>query len=170
MNCLKSFSQDSDYIKYRNSIGENDQWSPSDSRLVSVLVHATGFKRTTLTWFMSHLSDGFHFVDKNGNDDPQLYISIKPNETCRLNGLQTCFNDRKTWMTWMAKFLLLNSCYWVTRHSEIEYVVWIGFVFASSTTVRNLGVIFAQNWSFKSHRKHVFRSDFFHLCSIVIVY
>ena len=41
-----------------------------------------------------------------------------------------------------------------------------GITLASSTTVRNLGVIFDQDMSFNSHIKHISRTAFFHLCNI----
>jgi len=40
-------------------------------------------------------------------DDTQLYLSIKPDETNRLNKIQDCLKDLKTWMT--LNFLMLKT-------------------------------------------------------------
>ncbi|XP_075329020.1 uncharacterized protein LOC142388045 [Odontesthes bonariensis] len=107
-------------------------------------------------------------------DDTQLYLSIKPDETNRLVRLQACLKDIKTWMT--QNCLLLNSdktevvIFGPERFREklSSYIVTLdGISLASSSTVRNLGVIFDQNLSFDSHIKQVSRTAFFHLHNIV---
>ena len=106
-------------------------------------------------------------------DDSQLYLSIKPEETNQLAKLQACLKDVKTWMT--SNFLLLNS-------DKTEVIVFgpkqhrirlshniatlEGFTLTSSTTVRNLGVIFDQDMSFNFHIKQISRTAFFHLRNI----
>ncbi|XP_051234107.1 galanin receptor type 1b isoform X2 [Dicentrarchus labrax] len=106
-------------------------------------------------------------------DDTQLYLSIKPNEINQLSKLQTCLKDIKSWMT--CNFLMLNS-----EKTEIlvlgpknlrdslskDIVTLDGINLASSTTVRNLGVIFDQDLSFNSHIKQTSRTAFFHLRNI----
>ncbi|XP_075334697.1 uncharacterized protein LOC142396039 [Odontesthes bonariensis] len=107
-------------------------------------------------------------------DDTQLYLSIKPDEPNRLVRLQACLKDIKTWMT--QNCLLLNSdktevvIFGPERFREklSSYIVTLdGISLASSSTVRNLGVIFDQNLSFDSHIKQVSRTAFFHLRNIV---
>lgn len=50
---------------------------------------------------------------------------------------------------------------------EIHHLVSLnGISFTSSTTVRNLGIISVQNFSFKPHIKEVSKIAFFHLCNI----
>uniref|UniRef100_A0A3Q3K2M1 Reverse transcriptase domain-containing protein n=1 Tax=Monopterus albus TaxID=43700 RepID=A0A3Q3K2M1_MONAL len=106
-------------------------------------------------------------------DDTQLYLSMKPNESGQLVKLQACLKDIKAWMT--CNFLLLNS-----DKTEVivlgpenlrnllsnHIVTLIDIALSSSTTVRNLGVIFDQNMSFKSHINQASRSAFFHLRNI----
>uniref|UniRef100_A0A8C4DRA9 Reverse transcriptase domain-containing protein n=1 Tax=Dicentrarchus labrax TaxID=13489 RepID=A0A8C4DRA9_DICLA len=106
-------------------------------------------------------------------DDTQLYLSIKPNEINQLSKLQTCLTDIKSWMT--CNFLMLNS-----EKNEIlvlgpknlrdswsKDIVTLDCInLASSTTVRNLGVIFDQDLSFNSHIKQTSRTAFFHLRNI----
>uniref|UniRef100_A0A8P4G3E0 Reverse transcriptase domain-containing protein n=1 Tax=Dicentrarchus labrax TaxID=13489 RepID=A0A8P4G3E0_DICLA len=106
-------------------------------------------------------------------DDTQLYLSIKPDEINQLSKLQTCLKDIKSWMT--CNFLMLNS-----EKNEIlvlgpknlrdslskDIVTLDGTNLASSTTVRNLGVIFDQDLSFNSHIKQTSRTAFFHLRNI----
>ena len=88
--------------------------------------------------------------------------------------LQACLKDIKTWMT--QNCLLLNTdktevvIFGPKRFSEKlpSYIVTLdGISLASSSTVRNLGVIFDQNLSFDSHIKQVSRTAFFHLRNIV---
>ena len=106
-------------------------------------------------------------------DDTQLYLSMKPDETNRLARLQACLKDIKTWMT--QNCLLLNSdkteviLFGPERFREklSSYIVTLnGISLASSSPVRNLGVIFDQNLSFDAHIKLVSRTAFFHLRNI----
>ena len=104
-------------------------------------------------------------------DDTQLYLSIKPDESNQLSKLQTCLKDIKSWMS--CNFLMLNS-----EKTEIlvlgpknlrdsmSIATLDGITLASSTTVRNLGVIFDQDLSFNSHIKQTSRTAFFHLRNI----
>ena len=87
--------------------------------------------------------------------------------------LQACLTDIKTWKT--QNCLLLNSdktevvLFGPERFREklSTYIVTLdGISLASSSTVRNLGVIFDQNLSFHAHIKLVSRTAFFHLRNI----
>ena len=104
-------------------------------------------------------------------DDTQLYLSIKPDEINQLSKLQTCLKDIKSWMS----FLMLNSEKTEIlvlgpknlRDSMSTHIATLdGITLASSTTVRNLGVIFYQDLSFNSHIKQTSRTAFFHLRNI----
>ena len=106
-------------------------------------------------------------------DDTQLYLSIKPDEANQLNKFQACLKDIKAWMT--CNFLLLNSDKTEVivlgperlRNSLSKDIITLdGIVLASSSTVRNLGVIFDQDLSFSSHIKQISRTAFFHLRNI----
>ena len=86
--------------------------------------------------------------------------------------LQACLKDMKVWMT--CNFLLLNSSkteiiFFVPkqfRNSMPSHLISLDSMgFTSSTTVRNLGVNFNHNLSFKPHIK-VTRVAFFHLRNI----
>ena len=88
-------------------------------------------------------------------DDTQLYPSLKPDETYRLVRLQACLKDIKTWMTQNCLLLNLDKTEVVLfgpepfREKLSSYIVNLdGISLASSSTVRNLGVIFDQNLSF----------------------
>ncbi|XP_028454539.1 uncharacterized protein LOC114568999, partial [Perca flavescens] len=106
-------------------------------------------------------------------DDTQLYLSIKPDESGQLARLQTCIEDIKSWMT--HNFLMLNSdktevivigpTHRRTSFSK-DIVTLDGITLASSTAVRNLGVIFDQDISFNAHLKQTSRIAFFHLRNI----
>ena len=80
-------------------------------------------------------------------DDTHLYLSMKPDETCKLNELQRCLNDIKTCMA--TNFLLLNSDktkivvlgpeHFINRlSSPLEMLDAI--TLTSRTTIRDLGV------------------------------
>uniref|UniRef100_A0A8C6KUQ2 Reverse transcriptase domain-containing protein n=1 Tax=Nothobranchius furzeri TaxID=105023 RepID=A0A8C6KUQ2_NOTFU len=106
-------------------------------------------------------------------DDTQLYLSINPDEPNRLGRLQACLEDIKNWMT--LNFLLLNQ-------DKTEVLIFgpeiqkrkllsqspdlNGITLISENKVRNLGVIFDQDMSFKSQVKQVCRISFFHLRNI----
>ena len=107
-------------------------------------------------------------------DDTQLYLSMKPNETNQLVKLQACLKDIKAWMT--CNFLHLNSdktevIVFGPKHLRNtlsnQIVTLDGIALASSSTVKNLGVIFDQDMSFNLHIKQVCRTAFFHLRNIV---
>ena len=85
---------------------------------------------------------------------------MEPGETSKLIGLQTCLHGIKTWMT--INFLLLNSDKTEIvvfgpedfRNRLPRFLVTLdGITLASSTPVRNLGVNFDQDLSFKSQIK-----------------
>lgn len=106
-------------------------------------------------------------------DDTQLYLSMKPDEKNQLVKLQACLKDIKTWMT--SNFLLLNSDKTEVialgpehlRNKLCSDIALIdGLAVASSSTVRNLGVIFDQDMSFNSHIANISKTAFFHLRNI----
>ncbi|XP_061590906.1 uncharacterized protein LOC133456448 [Cololabis saira] len=99
-------------------------------------------------------------------DDTQLYLSMKPDETEPLVKLQACLRDIKDWMS--RNFLLLNS-------DKTEVIILgpehlrkglDGVAMASSATVKNLGVVFDQDLSFKPYVNQVCKIAFFHLRNI----
>ena len=98
---------------------------------------------------------------------------MKPGETNQLLKLQACLTDIKNWMT--SNFLLLNSDKTEVivlgpkhlRNSLSNDITTLdGITVASSSTVRNLGVMFDQDMSFNSHIKQISRTAFFHLRNI----
>ncbi|XP_039668677.1 uncharacterized protein LOC120566361 [Perca fluviatilis] len=106
-------------------------------------------------------------------DDTQLYLSIKPDETSQLAKLQACIKDIKSWMTYnfpmlnsnKSKVIVLGPKHLRTSLSK-DIATLDGIALASSTTVRNLGVIFDQDISFNTHLKQTSRTAFFHLRNI----
>ena len=106
-------------------------------------------------------SINFHYYA----DDTQLYLSMKLEESEPLAKLQGWFKDIKTWMSF--NFLLLNL-------DKTEVIVGskhlrnglADFTLATSTTVKNVLVIFNQDMSFKQHINQVCKTAFFHLWNI----
>jgi len=106
-------------------------------------------------------------------DDTQLYISSKPNETYQFTKLTECIADMKNWMT--SNFLLLNSekkkkteiliiGQKTSKRNSLEYSLTLdGCSVKSSSSVKNLGVLFDTNLSFESHVSSICRTAFFHL-------
>ncbi len=106
-------------------------------------------------------------------DDTQLYISSRPGETHQIEKLMECIVDIKNWMT--SNFLLLNSektevliirpktptC------NNLEHCLTLDVCSVdSSSSVRNLGVLFDSNLSFESHVSSICKTVFFHLKNI----
>ncbi|KAI3377209.1 hypothetical protein L3Q82_009120 [Scortum barcoo] len=98
---------------------------------------------------------------------------MEPDKTDQLLKLQACLKDIKAWMT--RNFLLLNSdktevILLGPKHLRNTFSPKIalldGINWASSTTVRNLCVLFDQDMSFDTHIKHISRSAFYHLRNI----
>ena len=109
-------------------------------------------------------------------DDTQLYLSIKPDETNQLAKLQACLKDIKVWMTHNLQLLNSDKTEVIVvgpehlRHIICSNIATLdGFTLASSTTVKNLGVIFEQDMSFNTHIKQISRTSFFHLRNIAKV-
>ncbi len=91
-------------------------------------------------------------------DDTQLYISSRPGETHQIEKLMECIVDIKNWMT--SNFLLLNSektevliigPKTPTSNNLEHCLTRDGCSVNSSSSVRNLGVLFNSNLSFDSH-------------------
>ena len=106
-------------------------------------------------------------------DDTQLYLSIKPGQNSYSTKLEACLKDIKTWMT--TNYLLLNPektevitlCPKGNKDYLCNYKLTLDDIdLNSSSTVRNLGVLFDQDLSFKAHMNQTCRSAFFHLRNI----
>jgi hypothetical protein len=106
-------------------------------------------------------------------DDTQLYLSMKPNESTQIDRLSACVKDIKTWMT--LNYLLLNPEKTEVivigpkrlRDSLCNQIIMLDNVsVAPSSTVRNLGVMFDQELSFKSHINQSTKTAYFHLRNI----
>ncbi|KAI2643977.1 putative RNA-directed DNA polymerase from transposon BS [Labeo rohita] len=106
-------------------------------------------------------------------DDTQLYISLRPGETYQFDKLTDCVVELKNWMT--SNFLLLNS-----EKTEVLIIgpktsacnnlkhclILDGCSVNSSSSVRNLGVLFDGNLSFENHISSICKTAFFHLKNI----
>ncbi len=102
-------------------------------------------------------------------DDTQLYISLRPGETHQIEKLMECIVDIKNWMT--NNFLLLNLIIGPKNHTSnnLEHCLTLdGCSLDSSSSVRNLGVLFDSNLSFDSHVSSICKTAFFHLKNIYI--
>ncbi len=107
-------------------------------------------------------------------DNPtQLYISSRPDETYQFAKLTKCIVDIKNWMT--SNFLLLNSektevLIIGPKTSACNYLehslILDGCSVNSSSSVRNLGVLFDSNLSFEKHVSSICKTAFFHLKKI----
>ncbi len=103
-----------------------------------------------------------------------LYISSRPDETHQIEKLTECIVYIKNWMT--SNFLLLNSEKTEvliigpknTTCNNLEHYLTLDgcSVNSSSSSVRNLGVLFDSNLSFESHVSSICKTAFFHLKNI----
>ncbi len=98
----------------------------------------------------------------------QLYISSQPGETHQIEKLMECIVDIKNWMA--NNFLLLNSEKTEVliigpknhKSNNLEHCLTLdGCSLDSSSSVRNLGVLFDSNLSFDSHVSSICKSAFF---------
>ena len=107
-------------------------------------------------------------------DDTQLYTIIKKSDGNKaLPLLEKCLTDIKTWSA--ANKLILNDRKTEVLHihskfsrsvSDIPYVTIGGLDISPITEVRNLGVLFDQNLSFKQQINSSCKSSYFALSNI----
>ncbi len=104
-------------------------------------------------------------------DDTWLYISSRPGETHQIEKFMECIVDIQNWM--MNNFLLLNSektlIIGPKNHTSnnLEHCLTLdGCSLDSSSSVRNLGVLFDSNLSFDSQVSSICKTAFFHLKNI----
>ncbi|XP_056626279.1 uncharacterized protein LOC130438398 [Triplophysa dalaica] len=106
-------------------------------------------------------------------DDTQLYISSMPHETQQFHRIKDCIVDLKMWMS--NNFLLLNSDKTevlltgpkTAMRNNQEYCLTIdGCSIKSSSSAKNLGVVFDSTLSFESHVANTCKIAFFHFKNI----
>ncbi len=105
-------------------------------------------------------------------DDPQLYISTRPDETSKLSKLTECVKNIKYWMT--NNFLQLNSDRIEilligpknSTQTILDHNLQLDRYTVTSSTVKNLGVTLNSNLSFENYISHVTKTAFFHLRNI----
>uniref|UniRef100_A0A672G2J3 Reverse transcriptase domain-containing protein n=1 Tax=Salarias fasciatus TaxID=181472 RepID=A0A672G2J3_SALFA len=106
-------------------------------------------------------------------DDTQLYLSMKPDQTNQIDRLSDCIREIKTWMT--TNYLRLNPGKTEViilgphklRECLSKQIITLDNVsVSSSSTVRNLGVLFDQDISFKAHINLACKTAYFHLRNI----
>ncbi len=88
-------------------------------------------------------------------DDTQLYISSRPGETHQIEKLMECIVDIKKLDDETPTSNNLEHC-----------LTFDGCSVDSSSSVRNLGVLFDSNLSFDSHVSSICKTAFFHLKNI----
>ncbi len=108
-------------------------------------------------------------------DDTQLYISLQPGETHQIEKRMKCIVNIKKWVT--SNFLLLNSDKTevliigpkTPTSNNLEHGLTLdGCSVDSSSSVRNLGVLFDNNLSFNSHISSIYKTVFFYLKNIYL--
>lgn len=109
-------------------------------------------------------------------DDTQLYLSMKPGETGQIDKLNACVCAIQTWMA--TNYLLLNAdkteiLLIGSQSARVSISSHVGSMnnvsVSASSTVRNLGVIFDEELSFKPHLRQICKNSFFHLQNIAKV-
>jgi hypothetical protein len=98
---------------------------------------------------------------------------MKPGQMDKLDRLSSCVKAIKTWMT--VNYLLLNPDKTEViilgpqklRESLSEQIISLdNMILSTSSTVKNLGVLFDQDLSFKAHINQACKTAFFHLRNI----
>ncbi len=98
-------------------------------------------------------------------DDTLLYISSRPGETHQIEKLMECIVDIKIWMT--SNLFLLNSEGVIIgpkspTSNNLEHGLTLdGCSLDSSSSARNLGVLFDSNLSFDRHISSICKTAFF---------
>ena len=105
-------------------------------------------------------------------DDSQLYVSVASgNSAAALNGLQSCLASVQSWMSTnklklypdITEFLLIGNEWQRSNYLSMFPIELLGFKTNPAKSVRNLGVIFDKNFTFRSHISAVCSSCFYHM-------
>lgn len=104
-------------------------------------------------------------------DDIQLYSVCIPTASAQIENISACVNDINDWLTSNSLKLNMDKTETIfigtpalTSNIPTSYSCEIaGLHIKTSTSVKNVGVIFDSTLSFQSHIKSVTKSAFFHL-------
>ena len=105
-------------------------------------------------------------------DDSQLYVSFASGDsTAALNGLQSCLASVQSWMSTnklklnpdKTEFLLIGNERQRSKYLSMFPIELLGVKTNPAKSVRNLGVIFDKNFTFRSHISVVCNSCFHHM-------
>ena len=105
-------------------------------------------------------------------DDSQLYVSFASGDSAAaLNGLQSCLASAQSWMSTnklklnpdKTEFLLIAKERQQSKYLSMFLFELLGVKTNPAKSVRNLGVIFDNNFTFRSHISVVCSSCFYHM-------
>ena len=105
-------------------------------------------------------------------DDSQLYVSFASGDSAAaLNGLQSCLASVQSWMSTnklkvnpdKTEFLLIGNERQQSEHLSMFPIELLRVKNNPANSARNLGVIFDENFTFRSHISIVCSSCFYHM-------
>ena len=105
-------------------------------------------------------------------DDSQLYVSFASGDSAAaLNGLQSCLASVQSWMSTnklklnpdKSEFLFVGNERQRSKYLSIFLIELFGVKTNPAKSARNLGVIFDNNFTFRSHISVVCNSCFYHM-------
>lgn len=102
-----------------------------------------------------------HFFFKQYN---QLYISLRSDQTYQFSKLMDCIDNIQTQMTNYCLITGPKTSKCNNKEYNVSLDEWLGLRLWSS--VKNLGVLFDRNLSFKRHISSICKTMFFHIRNI----